>query len=104
MKPSKELRAWLAEHVVPLDEFELSCRCTPICVAAKQRFPTEVRLHSGHVECRSGAIYEHTWLALADGTIVDPTERQFCEDEVVGYSADLYEEEDTDEEATTAQD
>ena len=82
---------WIKKNLDHLKDLDLSCRCTPVCLAMKKEFP-ELKLKSGVVVLEDDTTGEHTWLETPAGIIIDPTERQYhCA--IVEYDACLCDEE-----------
>lgn len=68
---------WIAGYVAGRAGVLLG-RCREASEAMLARFPTELRLVRGHVECpRPWGRRAHWWLVDPDGEIVDPTAGQF---------------------------
>lgn len=75
---------WIAEHVKGTGYG----RCVETCAAMQEAFPLELREARGFYHDPVWGRRTHAWLVAADGSIVDPTAKQFpC-----GGIADLYEE------------
>ena len=73
MKP--EYQTWIKDNV-PVDCLNT---CHSITEAMQKAFPYLGRVR-GHVFLSTGLERPHFWLVDTDGTIVDPTERQFSSD------------------------
>jgi hypothetical protein len=75
MSMNRAYSEWIAHNVVG-DPRGLCKEVTERMAAA---FP-ELRRVRGHYVCPSEGRLQHWWLVAADGTIVDPTKRQFVSD------------------------
>jgi hypothetical protein len=66
--------AWVAEHVP--DYPAAYGKCLEVTLAMLEAFP-ELRRVRGHYQCPLWGERSHWWLVDQDGTVVDPTVRQF---------------------------